>query len=86
MKVGTTETPDLDDIPNMEEDDLEEGDNEATAAPKVSVIPSAGVVDAGYVVVFLEVKKSADDFFVVLMWKPQGQSASSSHIQCNDHI
>ena len=36
--VGTTETPDLDDIPNME-DDLEEGDDEATAAaPKVSVI------------------------------------------------
>ena len=30
--VGTTETPDLDDILDMEEDDLEEGDDEATAA------------------------------------------------------
>ena len=49
--VGTTETPDLDDIPDMEEDDLEEGDDEATAAaPKASVVPSAaGVVDARYV-------------------------------------
>ena len=45
--VGTTETPDLDDIPDMEEDDLEEGDDEAmAAAPKVSVVPAAGVVDA----------------------------------------
>ena len=48
--IGTTETPDLDDIPDMEEDDLEEGDDEATAAPKLSVIPvAAGVVDARYV-------------------------------------
>ena len=47
--VGTTETPDLDDIPHME-DDLEKGDDEATAAPKVSVITAAaGVVDARYV-------------------------------------
>ena len=50
--VGTTETPDLDDIPDMEEDDLEEGDDEATAAaPKVSVIPAARVVDDRYVIV-----------------------------------
>ena len=50
--VGTTETPDFDDIPDMEEDDLEEGDDEATAAaPKVSVVPASGVVDARYVVV-----------------------------------
>ena len=49
--VGTMETPDLDDIPDMEEDDLEEGDDEATAAaPKVSVISAAaGVLDARYV-------------------------------------
>ena len=47
--AGTTETPDLDDIPDMEEDDLEEGDDEAMAAPKVSVIPAAGVVNARYV-------------------------------------
>ena len=40
--VGTMETPDLDDIPNMEEGDLEEGDDEATAAaPKVLVISAA---------------------------------------------
>ena len=49
---GATETPDLDDIPNMEEDDLEEGDDEVTAAaPKVSVLPGAGVLDARCVVV-----------------------------------
>ena len=67
-----TETPDLDDIPNMEEDDLEEGDDEATAAaPKVSVIPAAGVVDARYVLRSLEIKRSADDFFIVPMWKLQ---------------
>ena len=70
--VGTTEMPDLDDIADMKEDDLEEGDDEATAAvPKVSAIPSAGVVDAGYVVGLLEIKRSADDFFVVPMWKSQ---------------
>ena len=28
--VGTTETPDLDDIPDIEEDDLEEGDDDVT--------------------------------------------------------
>ena len=34
----------------MEGDDLEEGDGEATAAaPKVSVITTAGVVDGRYV-------------------------------------
>lgn len=38
------EIPDLDDIPDMEEDDLEEGD-EATAAPK-GTNPSSGVIDA----------------------------------------
>ena len=44
------EMPDLDDIPDMEGDDLEEGDGEATAAaPKVSVITTAGVVDGRYV-------------------------------------
>ena len=48
--VRMMETPDLDDIPNMEEDDLEEGDDEAmAAASKVSVIPTAEVVDARYV-------------------------------------
>ena len=50
--VGTMETPDFNDIPDMEEDDLEEGDDEAMAAvPKVSVVPASGVVDARYVVV-----------------------------------
>ena len=48
------ETSDLDDIPDIEEDDLEEGDDEATAAvPKVSVIPAAGVLDTRYVIVGL---------------------------------
>ena len=70
--VGTTETPDLDDIPDMEEDDLEEGDDEATAAaPKVSVVPASGVLDARYVVGLLEIEIVADDFFVVPMWKSQ---------------
>ncbi|KAH7925649.1 putative E2-like enzyme [Leucogyrophana mollusca] len=40
------ETPDLDDIPDMEEEDLEEGDDEATAAPKGGVSSSGGVLDA----------------------------------------
>ena len=40
----------MDDIPEMEEDDLEEGDDEATVAvPKVSIVPAAGVHDARYV-------------------------------------
>ena len=70
--VGTTETLDLDDIPDMEEDDSEEGDDEATsAAPKVSVVPAAGVLDARYVVGLMEIERVADDFFVVLMWKSQ---------------
>lgn len=39
-----SETPDLDDIPDMEEEDLEEGVDEATAAPKV--VSSGSVIDA----------------------------------------
>lgn len=42
------ETPDLDDIPDMEED-LEGGDDEATAPPAEA--PTAGVIDARYVVI-----------------------------------
>ncbi|KAG9309261.1 autophagy-related protein 3 [Chiua virens] len=38
------ETPDLDDIPDMEEEDLEEGEDEATAAPKA--VASGVVIDA----------------------------------------
>lgn len=38
------ETPDLDDIPDMEEEGLEEGEDEATAAPKV--VAAGGVIDA----------------------------------------
>lgn len=41
------ETPDLDDIPDMEEE-LEEGDDEATAAPPK---PTNEVTDAAYVVI-----------------------------------
>ncbi|KAF8199791.1 autophagocytosis associated protein [Mycena galopus ATCC 62051] len=40
---GGDETPDLDDIPDMEEEGLEEEEDEATAAPK------AGVIDASQV-------------------------------------
>ena len=40
------ETPDLDDIPDMEEE-LEEGDDEATAAPSK---PTREVTEASYVV------------------------------------
>ncbi|KAJ7141423.1 autophagocytosis associated protein [Mycena epipterygia] len=42
---GVAETPDLDDIPDMEEEGLEEEDDEATAAPK----PTPGVIDASQV-------------------------------------
>ncbi|KAL4073720.1 autophagocytosis associated protein [Scleroderma yunnanense] len=41
------ETPDLDDIPDMEED--LEADDEATAAPKTGVLSSGGIVDASQV-------------------------------------
>ena len=48
------ETSDLHDMPDIEADDLEEGDDEATdAVPKVSVIPAAGVLDTRYVIVGL---------------------------------
>ncbi|KAN0091557.1 Autophagocytosis associated protein (Atg3), N-terminal domain containing protein [Tylopilus felleus] len=42
-----SETPDLDDIPDMEEEGLEEGEDEATAAPKAVV--SGGVIDASQI-------------------------------------
>ncbi|KIK78434.1 hypothetical protein PAXRUDRAFT_326481 [Paxillus rubicundulus Ve08.2h10] len=44
-----SETPDLDDIPDMEEEDLEDGEDEATAAPKPSVHSSGGVIDASQI-------------------------------------
>jgi len=43
--VAATEIPDMDEIPDMEEDDLEAGDDEATAAPKVPA-KTPGVIDA----------------------------------------
>lgn len=45
------ETPDIDDIPDMEEEGLEAGDDEATAAPppKAGVLSSGGVIDASQV-------------------------------------
>ncbi|KAL0956765.1 hypothetical protein HGRIS_002885 [Hohenbuehelia grisea] len=46
--AAAAETPDLDDIPDMEEEDLEEADDEATAAPKTAAAPS-GVIDASEV-------------------------------------
>ena len=50
-EVGTMEMPNLDDIPDVEEDDLEDRDDETmAAAPRVSVVPASGVVDARYVV------------------------------------
>jgi ubiquitin-like-conjugating enzyme ATG3 len=59
LNLGTTsgaaavgEIPDMDEIPDMEEDDLEAGDDEATAAPKVAA-QTSGVIDAAYVVVDL---------------------------------
>lgn len=45
------ETPDLDDIPDMEEEDLEEGEDEATAAPKA--VASGDVIDARRVLFLL---------------------------------
>lgn len=41
------EIPDMDEIPDMEEEGLEEADDEATAAPK-SAPPTTGVIDATY--------------------------------------
>jgi ubiquitin-like-conjugating enzyme ATG3 len=52
LNLGTTpgagaigEIPDMDDIPDMEEEDLEAGDDEATAAPNVAPT-TPGVIDA----------------------------------------
>lgn len=36
------DTPDLDDIPDMEEDDLEEGDEATAAKPNVAASAAAG--------------------------------------------
>ncbi|KAF8134280.1 putative E2-like enzyme [Boletus edulis] len=41
------ETPDLDDIPDMEEEGLEEGEDEATAVPKT--VASGGVIDVSQI-------------------------------------
>jgi len=67
LNLGTThgavaEIPDMDEIPDMEEDDLEAGDDEATAAPKVSA-KTPGVIDATYVVVDFAFADDADDLF-----------------------
>ncbi|KIM69536.1 hypothetical protein SCLCIDRAFT_1207987 [Scleroderma citrinum Foug A] len=43
------ETPDLDDIPDMEEVNLEEEVDEATAGPNAGVLSSGGVIDASHV-------------------------------------
>jgi ubiquitin-like-conjugating enzyme ATG3 len=68
LNLGTTpgagavgEIPDMDEIPDMEEDDLEAGDDEATAAPKVPA-PTPGVIDATYVVADLEFANSLTIF------------------------
>ncbi|EPQ57008.1 hypothetical protein GLOTRDRAFT_73506 [Gloeophyllum trabeum ATCC 11539] len=45
---GAEETPDLDEIPDMEEDDLEAGD-EATAAPNTAQATGTGVIDSSQV-------------------------------------
>jgi ubiquitin-like-conjugating enzyme ATG3 len=42
------EIPDMDEIPDMEEEDLEAGDDEATAAPNVAV-STVNATDASYV-------------------------------------
>lgn len=44
------EIPDMDEIPDMEEEDLEAGDDEATAAPK-TVAPQSDVLEARCVAV-----------------------------------
>ncbi|THH28377.1 hypothetical protein EUX98_g5801 [Antrodiella citrinella] len=45
---GSDDIPDIDDIPDMEEEDLEAGDDEATAAaPKAA--PESGVIDASQI-------------------------------------
>lgn len=54
LNIGSTgggaigEIPDMDEIPDMEEDGLEAGDDEATATPNV-VAQTPGVIDAAYV-------------------------------------
>ena len=60
---------------------------EATAAaPKALVIPAAGAVDARYVVGLLKIKRVADDFVVVLMWKSQRATCfKSAHMMLWSH-
>ena len=49
------ETPDLDDIPDMEEEGLEEGEDEATAVPKV--VAAGSVIDARRVSLLLVITR-----------------------------
>jgi ubiquitin-like-conjugating enzyme ATG3 len=58
---GIGEIPDMDEIPDMEEEDLEAGDDEATAAPNV-VAPTPGVIDAAYVVLDFRILDFTDTF------------------------
>jgi len=48
-RPSADEIPDIDDIPDMEEEDLEAGDDEATAAPKVVAPAADGVIDSSQI-------------------------------------
>lgn len=83
---------DLDAIPDMEEDDLEEAEDEATAAPKsaapaVSKTGPSGLVDAARWVgcpwFFLRWLKAR---FLQSGGTGEGQPSASAHVRCDDHI
>ena len=85
--VGTTETPDLDDIHDMEEDDLEGGMMRLRLLRlKCRLYLLLGCLMLGMLLGLLEIKKSADDFFVVLTWKSQRAiSFKSAHTMLKLH-
>lgn len=83
------EVIDLDDIPDMEEEDLEDGD-EATAAPK-AVAPkttTSNIVDTRSV--FSSARQRTSIYLIHYLLQCNGTSqrqlVTSTHIRCYDHL
>ena len=81
---GPTEIPDMDDIPDMEEEDLEGEDEAAVVAPK-SAEPASGVIDARFVQEAISSWPDAHEVYQSSRGR-EGQFATSADIRCHDHI
>ena len=82
------ETPNLDDIPDMEEEGLEAGD-EATAAPNVAA-QASGAENSEYLAFSSHLSFSthlcADDRFSQPDPRGQRQLVASADVRCHDHL